>query len=99
MESFESIDVFDFDCEMLRPRRSIYFQQSVRMNWRMPMEARLPLEHTGGEAGLLADGFEDPFEGGSEVTSFRYRILCCVHYSLLYTEREQSNTMNNNASY
>ncbi len=68
IESFESVKVLDFDCELLALLRCIDLDQSVRTNWGVPMELGLPLENTCGEAGFFAYGFQDAFEKGSFCT-------------------------------
>jgi hypothetical protein len=70
MESFESVDVLDFDRELLRLLRCIDLNQGVGTNRGVPMDLGLPLENTCGEAGFFANGFQDAFEHWSFGTFF-----------------------------
>jgi hypothetical protein len=48
MESFESVNVLDFDCELLRLLRRIDLDQSVGTDRGVPMELGLPLQDPSG---------------------------------------------------
>jgi len=48
IESFESIHVLDFDCELLRLLRGIDLDQGVGTNRSVPMELGLPLQDPSG---------------------------------------------------
>src|ERR1700748_1479187 len=73
MERFESIYIFDFDCELLGLLWGVDLEQRIGMNRGMPIETGLPFDHTCGEARLRADGSEDAFESRSFGTFFRHR--------------------------